>query len=155
MKLEITIKDLHNFFQEFPEERGNILIEGKDGWSNIDNSAITAPNSIYYEIWTENGKSAKCSPDHLFFNGSWIKCKDLQIGDMILTDIEYSKIKSRILSNDTQDLYDIQVRNTNNYYGNGILSHNSTISNVITFGLYGKLEGKKLKDITFRIGDLR
>lgn len=150
-EVEITIKGLHDFFSEYPEEMGNVLVEGKDGWFNIDNSAITAPNSLYYTIRLENGMECKCSPDHLLFNGDWIKCKELVVGNEILTEKGYSKISMKELSGERSDLYDIEVRESQNYYGNGILSHNSTISNVITFGLYGRLEGKKIKDIPNRI----
>lgn len=150
-EIEITIKELHDFLTLHPEEKGNILIEGKDGWFEIDDSAITAPDSLYYSIETENGKSAKCSPDHLFYNEDWIKCKNLKIGDTILTEDGYSKVSFLNLGSEKEDLYDIEVRNSHNYFGNGILSHNSSISGVITFGLYGKLEGKKLKDIPNRI----
>jgi len=150
MEIEITIKELHDFFQENPEEKGNVLIEGKDGWFNIDNSAITAPNSIYYTIKTENGMEAKCSPDHLFYYNDWIKCKDINEGDLIRTIKGDSKVIEKKISTDKMDLYDIEVRESHNYYGNGILSHNSTISDVITFGSYGKLENKKLKDIPNR-----
>jgi DNA repair exonuclease SbcCD ATPase subunit len=150
-EIEITIKDLHDFLSLHPEEKGRILIEGKDGWFEIDDSAITAPDSLYYSIETENGKSAKCSPDHLFYNEDWIKCKNLKIGNPILTEDGYSKVSFLNLGSEKEDLYDIEVRNSHNYFGNGILSHNSSISGVITFGLYGKLEGKKLKDIPNRI----
>ena len=151
MELEITIKELHEFLLAHPEHRGSFSIEGKDGWNEIDNSAITAPNSIYYTIETKNGNIAKCSPDHLFYGKDWIKCKELQIGSLILTNTGYSEIILLELSTEKMDLYDIEVRNSHNYYGNGILSHNSSISDVITFGLYGKLEGKNLKDIPNRV----
>jgi DNA repair exonuclease SbcCD ATPase subunit len=150
-EIEITIKDLHDFLSLHPEEKGRILIEGKDGWCEIDESAITAPNSEFYTIKTENGKKAQCSPDHLFYTGDWVKCKNLKAGDLILTDSGYSAVSYLNLEEEREDLYDIEVRSSHNYFGNGILSHNSSISQVITFGLYGKLEGKKLKDIPNRI----
>ena len=150
-EIEITIKDLHDFLTLHPEEKGRILIEGKDGWCEIDDSAITAPDSEFYTIRTENGKRAQCSPDHLFYNGDWVKCKNLKVGDSILTDSGYSAVSHLHMEREREDLYDIEVRGSHNYYGNGILSHNSSISQVITFGLYGKLEGKKLKDIPNRI----
>lgn len=150
-EIEITIKELHDFLTLHPEEKGNILIEGKDGWFEIDESAITAPDSEFYTIQTENKREAKCSPDHLFFNGDWVKCKNLKVGDEILTDDGYSAVSHLVLNEGREDLYDIEVRFSHNYFGNGILSHNSSISQVITFGLYGKLEGKKLKDIPNRI----
>lgn len=150
-QIEITLKELHDFLQSHPEDKGNILIEGKDGWHEIDESAITAPDSEFFTIETENGKSGECSPDHLFYNGDWIKCKDLKVGDEILTDEGNSKVTSLVLSESKQDLYDIEVRTSHNYYGNGILSHNSSISQIITFLLYGKVEGKKLKDLPNRI----
>lgn len=150
-EIEITIKELHDFLTLHPEEKGNILIEGKDGWFEIDESAITAPDSEFYTIQTENKREAKCSPDHLFFNGDWVKCKNLKVGDEILTDDGYSAVSHLALNEGREDLYDIEVRFSHNYFGNGILSHNSSISQVITFGLYGKLEGKKLKDIPNRI----
>jgi len=150
-EIEITIKDLHDFLTLHPEEKGNILIEGKDGWCEIDESAITAPDSVFYTIRTENGKEAKCSPDHQFYNDTWIKCKYLNVGYPILTDLGYSKITHLELEKEKADLYDIEVRDSHNYYGNGILSHNSSISHAISYGLYGKVEGKKLKDIPNRI----
>jgi DNA repair exonuclease SbcCD ATPase subunit len=150
-EIEITLGELHEFFKLYPEEKGNLLIEGKDGWFPIDESAITAPNSKYYIIKTENGNIAKCSPEHLFYNGDYIKCRNLKIGKSILTKTGYSKITSLKLSDGSMDLYDIQVRHSKNYYGNNILSHNSSISQVIGFALYGKVDGKKLGEIPNRI----
>ena len=92
-EIEITIKDLHDFLSLHPEEKGRILIEGKDGWCEIDESAITAPDSEFYTIRTENEKEAQCSPDHLFYNGDWVKCKNLKVGDSILTDSGYSILR--------------------------------------------------------------
>ena len=150
-EIEITIKDLHDFLTLHPEEKGKILVEGMDGWFPIDDSAITAPNSEYFTIRTRNGKEARCSPEHLFYSRGWIKCENISIGTKILTDSGYSEVDFLQKESEREDLYDIEVREVHNYYGNGIVSHNSSISGVITFGLYGKLEGKKLKDIPNRI----
>ena len=53
-EIEITLGELHEFFKLYPEEKGNLFIEGKDGWFPIDESATTAPDSNYYIIETEN-----------------------------------------------------------------------------------------------------
>lgn len=152
---EITLKDLHDFFVVHPKEKGKILVEGKDGWHPIVDSAITAPNSKFHTLRTKNGMEAKCSPDHLFYSTNypdhWIKCCDIKIGSHILTKDGYSEVILNRLEPETEDLYDIEVHGVHNYYSNGIVSHNSSISGVITFGLYGKLDGKKLKDIPNRI----
>ena len=100
-------------------------------------AAITQANSYYYTIQTNNNKIIKGSKDHLLFANGWKKIKDLKIGDFINTKDGYEQIKSIVKSKEKVDLYDIEVDTVKEYYANKIVSHNSTLTTVPFFALYG------------------
>jgi DNA repair exonuclease SbcCD ATPase subunit len=101
---------------------------------------VTAKNSDVLCVKTENDKCLECSPDHLIKakNGKFIKTIKLVPGQIIQTDAGNSAVKSIQLLPVKMDLYDIQVADVNQYYSNGILSHNSSILDAISFCLFDK-----------------
>lgn len=134
-----TIGEITEFYKEYPECVGLIEVETRHGYYKILAAEITAPNSEYYNVTTSSGKNIICSPNHRFIsNGEWVHCENLNVNDTILTTEGNETISSLIKSNDTRDLYDIEVDVVHEYYSNDIVSHNSSVIEGITFALFGK-----------------
>lgn len=137
--MKTTIKHIIDFYNEFPEEIGNIEVLSRFGYKSIEYADITAYDSIVYRIETSSGKFIETSPEHLLLkNNSWVVVNDLKIGDSILTSDGLDEIVSISKLKETEDLYDLQVADVKEFYANSIVSHNSTFTEAITFALYGK-----------------
>lgn len=124
-------------------------IETDTGWQNIKSIQKT----VDYEVWTiktKNGKTLKCADDHIVFNGSLseIFVKDLIAGKtVIMTDTGPSTVISVDQSDSTESMYDITVDSENHrYYTNGILSHNTTIIQGLSYALFGSAINQIKKD---------
>lgn len=115
-------------------------IETDTGWEPITYIHKTIP----YQKWsivTENGLILECADDHIIFleDFSEIYIKNLEIGDFIHTYNGLQKIEKIYFSTEEEFMYDITVNSNNHrFYTNGILSHNSSVSDVITFALFKK-----------------
>jgi len=134
--MKTTLKQIHDFYKAYPQYKGKINVETRKGYYSVVDAAITQANSYYYTIQTNN-KIIKGSKDHLLFANGWKKIKDLKIGDFINTKDGYEQIKSIVKSKEKVDLYDIEVDTVKEYYANKIVSHNSTLTTVPFFALYG------------------
>lgn len=133
-----TIKDIVDFYNQFPEEIGNMLVNSRNGYKEIEFADITAFDSDIIQIKTIDGKSIETSPDHLLWcNNLWMKVKDIKLGDMLATIDGEKEVVSIGKLNEQEDLYDLQVED-HEFYANGIVSHNSTLLDAVTFSLYGK-----------------
>ena len=136
--METSIEMITKFYQKYPEYIGKIDVETRFGYYPILASEITAYNSDVYRLVTETGKELKCSPQHRLFNGDWIHCEKILVGNFILTSEGYEKVISIDLLDYKDDLYDIQVKDVEEYYSNDIVSHNSSIVDSLVFVLFGK-----------------
>jgi DNA repair exonuclease SbcCD ATPase subunit len=139
MKKKIKISECFDLFRTYGDL--NLKVNTPYGYKHIEACDITAKNSNYVTITTENNKTLICSPKHKIMasNGRFIVANELVIGkSKILTDDGPSILKSFESSKNKKDLYDIQVDDVQQYYSNGILSHNSTIMKLITYLLYSK-----------------
>lgn len=137
----VTIKDVVELFRDYPVLAGNLLVKTRFGYKPILAAAITAPNSPYTEIITTCGKSLIGSPDHLMLsaNKTWVKFKDLALGDVLYTSAKSQTTIHDIKTfDDTKDLYDLHVADVHEFYANGLVSHNSTFIDALTYALYGK-----------------
>lgn len=151
MKIKCTLKQLYDYNETHNHILdGNIKVNGRFGFNKVNTVAITARNSKQIKIETDLGDIV-CSPDHLLFNGDWVKVKNLTVDDMLETKFGAKKIKSIQILPNVSDLYDLDVSNVHEFYANDIVSHNSSISNLITFMLYGQVEGFTLPQIPNRI----
>ena len=135
--IECTIEDIYNFYKECPECIGMIDVETRHGFYAIEACDITAKNSPVYEISTPY-ETIQTSPDHLLFNTAWVKTKDINEGDFVLTKNGLTHIINKILLPYTEDLYDLQVATVREYYANNFVSHNSVILDAVSFGLFGQ-----------------
>jgi len=152
-EIECTLEELYEYNKHANSIYDNkIYVSTKFGKKCIENIAYTAYNEPTLSIRTETEKNIKVSNNHILYdvNGIEIKSKDLEIGNYIETTDGYELI-TYIESIGNYDLMDIQVDDVHEYYANGIRSHNSTISDVIKFAIYGRLEKKKLRDLANRL----
>lgn len=144
--MKITLKDLYDFNQEIGlVDNGYVKVETKNGLKKIEAIGITAKNSIKLNINTENF-NIKVSPKHLLYKNDWIKSSLLKIDDFIDTKNGYEKIISIKEDNIKEDLYDIQVFDSE-FFANGIRSHNSSFQQSFDFSTFGIVRGKNGKRV--------
>lgn len=138
MKKTVKIKDIYTIFQKYGDL--NINVNTPYGYKKIQYCDITAKNSKVIKTTTETGLSIESSPDHLLKtkNGRFKKVIELHVDDIIKTINGNEKIISVEFLTGKKDLYDIEVSNVKQYYSNGIVSHNSSILESLTFCLFDK-----------------
>lgn len=139
-KIKTTLKEIFNFYKEYPECIGKINVETRFGFKSIEACEITSKNSDVYSIKTKMGEYLKTSPDHLLLGkgSSWKKVKLFKPNDIIFTRNGVDKVVKVKRLSKKQDLYDIQVKDVHEFYANNIVSHNSVILESIHYALFGK-----------------
>jgi DNA repair exonuclease SbcCD ATPase subunit len=137
--MKTTIKDIVDFYNEFPEFIGELEVSTRHGFKTIEYADVTAINSEVYTITTKTGKLISGSPDHfLWVNSKWTKLKDVRIDDRVETIDGCENISHIRKESFTEDLYDLQVAEVHEFYANDIVSHNSSMICAISFALFGK-----------------
>jgi len=128
MKKNIKISELNSIFEKYGDL--NISVKTPFGYKKIMNSGVTEKNAEVYKIKMDNGLFLKCSKNHRIKskNGRFLFIKDILPGQIIQTEIGNSEILSVENTGELKDLLDIQVADVEQYYSNGIVSHNSVIS---------------------------
>jgi len=129
----------------YPEHIGQISVHTPYGYKKVLAAEKVEVNSPTHHIKTVN-HSLTCSPEHRIWSDGWKFAKDINIGDIVSTISGDEKIVISSPLETRQDLYDIQVEDVEQYYSNGILSHNSACLDSICFGLYGRTNRSVLKD---------
>ena len=113
------------------------------GWSNF-RGIKRQTRSQLIDIITETGKSIVCTENHKLksVKYGWIEVDCLEIDDIITTIDGHDRIIYKKRSTREEDVYDLlEVSKNNEYYTNGILSHNCEFQ-----GSSGTLiSGSKLK----------
>jgi DNA repair exonuclease SbcCD ATPase subunit len=151
---ECTLEELLAYEKEVKGvSDGNIRIQTKFGNKKIENIAYTAYNEDTFSIITDSGKSVSASSEHILFSkNAEIKVKNLIPLESTIETIDGEEKVLSVNLIGKNDLIDIQVEDVHEFYtANGIRSHNSTLSDVIKFAIYGRLDSKKLKDIANRL----
>jgi DNA repair exonuclease SbcCD ATPase subunit len=139
LALKSNIKQIADFYDKHPECIGKIKVETRFGYKKIEYADVTAYDSPVYEVVTESGKKIFTSPDHKLYDGKWIKVKDVIPNVTLLhTKDDIEKVVSVTKMKKREDLYDLQVEQVKEFYANGFVSHNSTMTEAIVFALYGK-----------------
>ena len=88
----------------------------------------TRPYRVYI-VKLENGMELECADRHKVFTIGMTETfvKDLNPGDLVMTEFGYSRVKSVTVMPYKLCMYDIEVSSLKHrYYTNGILSHNTT-----------------------------
>jgi len=142
--LKVTLQEIYDFYKKHPECKGKVSVETRHGYYPIDECQITAYDSKVYDVTTSSGKVIGCSPDHLLLSNeiSWKKVSDLSVGAFLFSKDGVETVSSIAERDNTEDLYDIEVRDVHEFYANGIVSHNSSLIKSITYALYNHVEGK-------------
>lgn len=139
MVKKIKIKDINKLFEEYGDL--NLKVKTPYGFKKITNCGITEKDAEVFEVKTDNNLSLKCSKNHRIKKGDneFFKLKDISIGETIQSEFGNCKVISVENLGIKKDLMDIQVAEVEQYYSNGILSHNSSFAiDLMSFLLYGK-----------------
>jgi len=115
----------------------NLQVETPNGWVDIESIGKTIKYDEYKLV--TNSKELICADDHILYRCdnvdyeskkcdlTEVYCKDLNIGDFIMTKDGPDKIISLSPTGKSSHMYDLQLSEGSNsqYYTNDILSHNS------------------------------
>jgi DNA repair exonuclease SbcCD ATPase subunit len=125
---KITLKQINDIFKKYGDL--DIKVNTPYGYKKILNSDITAIDSKIIRLVDSSGNLLEGSPDHLIKtkNGSFVKISDILTQQEIQTVSGLTKIESKEILSFTEDLYDIQVSEVEQYYSNNIVSHNSNLA---------------------------
>ena len=144
-KCTVSLETLLKFKERYPEKVSSLKVNSRNGFVNIQDIFLSKVNSKVYKIVFENGAFVESSPEHRLWTNKWTYVKDLNIGDNVLSEIGYTRVISKEVLCQKEDLYDMSV-DGHEYYVNGIVSHNSSIIEAIYFAIYGKSFRKVNKD---------
>lgn len=139
MEKEIEIGKLNEIYEKYGDL--GFQVETPYGYHDITWCGITEENADVYRCELEDGKYVEGADYHRLKNevGEFIVLKDIEIGEPVQTIDGISKVKSIKLLNEKDTLYDIQVDEVHQYYSNGIVSHNTTLTvDAIKFLFFGK-----------------
>jgi hypothetical protein len=137
-KMQVELYDIVKFYDEFPEEIGNLLVNTQNGYKIIEYADITAYDSKIIRIEVSSGDYVETSPEHyLLTKLGWKSVNNLTLSDEIKTINGYFHVSNITELNFQEDLYDLQV-DGEEYYANNIVSHNSTLIETICFALFNK-----------------
>ena len=139
MEKEIEIGKLNEIYEKYGDL--GFQVDTPYGYHDITWCGITEENADVYRCELEDGKYVEGADYHRLKNedGEFIVLKDIEIGEPVQTINGVSKVKSVELLNDKDTLYDIQVDKVHQYYSNGIVSHNTTLTvDAIKFLFFAK-----------------
>jgi DNA repair exonuclease SbcCD ATPase subunit len=138
--LKTEIGNIVDFLTKYPEFKNKISVNTRFGYKLIEDAAVTKANSTWLIIKTLFRK-IECSTEHKLLchiSPEFVFANTLKVGDLVHTIDGPEEIISITESTEREDLVDIQVAEVNEFYANGVVSHNSTIANLITFGLFNQ-----------------
>ena len=137
--MQVAIKDVVDFYNQYPEEIGNLLVDTRFGYKTIEFADITAYDSLVVELCLDNGCTLYTSPEHrLLSNNNWLPVNNLMIGSSVHTRQGMNTVQSLRVLPTREDLYDLQVAEVHEFYANDVVSHNSSILSALSYALYGQ-----------------
>jgi hypothetical protein len=108
----------------------DIMVDSDSGSVRAFKILETQPFDVWF-LELENGMTLDCADNHILFTPSLreIMVKDLQIGDVVMTESGPSKIVYLENTHIPVSMVDLSIDHPDHrYYTNGILSHNSITS---------------------------
>ena len=128
MNKKITIGEYYNLMKKYGDL--DIKVKTPYGFKKIIDCQITEKNATINRIELDNGLFLECSEKHRvkLDNGEFLNLNELMIGDIVQTENGDSVVLKKIKTDIIEDLLDIQVDEVEQYFSNGIVSHNSTMS---------------------------
>lgn len=129
-------------FHEIYEKYGNLgfKVNTPYGFKDISWCGITEKNADVYRCELENGLFVEGADLHKIKNdkGLFINLNQIQEKEIIQTILGDSPVKSITILDEKSTLYDIQVDEVAQYYTNGIVSHNTTLTvDLLLFLFFG------------------
>jgi hypothetical protein len=120
---EITIED---FFAVCEKDGGKYEIEGPDGWHEI-NLLMRKKDNKCVVMRLSDSSELECSEFHLIFTPTgWKMAIDLDVDNDVVDTINGFKKIVSIQTSKVQNTFDLNIESeTNSYFANGIVSHNS------------------------------
>ena len=137
-------------------KRGDLVFTRK-GYQMVLDSWLVKKDAQVYEITLSNGSTLTGTENHrIWTNAGWTFLTDIRYGDTLCIWKQKEDITAKIISStqeqdfahatvlkvkkikELQEVYDITVKDHNEYFANGILVHNS-----IRYGLSAYKEPKK------------
>lgn len=138
MNKEITIGELNEIYQKYGDL--GFKVDTPYGYKDIEWCGITEENADVYRCELENGMFVEGADYHRLkkTDDEFVVLKEIKVGEMIQTNDGDSAVASIELLKEKDTLYDIQVAEVHQYYTNGIVSHNTTLTiDSIKFLLHG------------------
>jgi len=147
MRFKITLEKLNELNNSISIIDKGISVNTQNGYKKIKAIGVTSPNSEKIKILTKDFELVGSPSHRVKFKEDWFFLKDLKLGSFVNTVNGQQEIIS--ISNDSnkEDLWDIEV-DGEEYYSNGILSHNSSLITAFDYALYGKCRGNRKKSAT-------
>lgn len=145
MIIKITLEQLNRLQDKMGIlTKYDVRVNTENGFKKVKEIGITSPNSSKVVIKTKDF-SLSGSPKHrVKYKSDWIFLEDIKIGDYVSTINGYQEIFSVVNDDIKEDLWDIEV-DGEEYYSNGIISHNSSLLESFEYTLYGKVKSKMKK----------
>lgn len=130
-------KEVKKFTKSLKLDDYQILTDS--GFVDVEYLHETIPYKVY-QLKLVNGDELKCADDHIVFrsSGEEVFVKDLNPGDLIITDIGNVAVQSVDDLSVEENMYDFQLSEGSDrrYYTNGILSHNTELAKQIAKYLF-------------------
>lgn len=130
-------KEVKKFTKSLKLDDYQILTDS--GFVDVEYLHETIPYKVY-QLKLVNGNELKCADDHIVFrsSGEEVFVKDLNPGDLIITDIGNVEVQSVDDLSIEENMYDFQLSEGSDrrYYTNGILSHNTELAKQIAKYLF-------------------
>lgn len=125
---KIKIGDIKKIFDTYGDL--NIKVNTPYGYKKIIDCQVTEKDGIIQKVKLDNGFTLNCSQNHKLKlkNGVFSEVKNIVPGQYVVTKEGNKKVVSVENTGIKKDLIDIQVDEVEQYYSNGIVSHNSTMS---------------------------
>jgi DNA repair exonuclease SbcCD ATPase subunit len=118
----------------------DLEIETDSGWQPVTSIHKTVPYTVW-QIKTESGLELECADTHIIFDEDYneIFVKDLKENQSKILTINGPELVVSVCENSCQEnMFDLTVNsNDRRFFTNGILSHNTTIINALSYALYG------------------
>ena len=145
MKFKITLEKLKILQEKISIlDRHEVFVNTESGYKKVKAIGVTSPNSEKIKIQTKDFTLIG-SPDHrVKYKDSWIRLKNIKTGDSVNTILGTQEVLIIDCIKEKEDLWDIEVEG-NEYYSNGITSHNSSLIESFEYCLYGKVKSGKSK----------
>lgn len=136
---EVNIKDVEDILLVDPL----LSVLTRYGYKGVLAAGITLMNAETISLKTAKGKVIEGSHDHLLwtYKGNkigWVTLKNIEPDDFVETNEGIERVVDKKEHFIRQNLYDIQVEEVEEYYANGVVSHNSSIIDALTYSVYGR-----------------